>query len=200
MILAYKSGAQIVCGVKGNRDTDSFVKKKTARLFYWMMHHMGVPLIENHSEFRLLSSKAINELSKYKEKNMFLRGILKLINLKMVTISYVQNKRLKGKTKYPLKKLISLAINGITSFSVVPIRIITITGFFLFALTLFQSIYVLWVYLKGETVPGWASITLPMYFLGGVQLFSLGVIGEYIAKIYTETKARPLYHIEEIIE
>lgn len=200
MLSAYRMGAGIVCGVRSNRDTDSFFKRRTAKLFYKIMHKMDVPLIENHSEFRLLSKKAIIELSRYKERNIFLRGLLPLINLKIVSISYTQNKRLKGRTKYSFSKLLSLAIRGVTSYSNAPIRLITVIGFILFILTMFQSVYVLVVYLRGNTVPGWASITLPMYFLGGIQLMSIGVIGEYIAKIYIETKQRPLYHIGDVVE
>ncbi|MCH5687936.1 glycosyltransferase family 2 protein [Niabella sp. W65] len=164
MLMAYRKGAEIVCGVRSNRDTDSFFKRRTAKLFYKIMHAMDVPLIENHSEFRLLSKDAIIELGKYKERNVFLRGLLPLINLKIVSISYTQNKRLKGETKYSFGRLLSLAIRGITSYSNAPIRFIMIIGFILFILTMFQSVYVLVVYLRGNTVPGWASITLPLLF------------------------------------
>lgn len=200
MIERYNFGAHIVCGVHENRDTDNFFKKNSAILFYELMHHMGVSVIKNHADFRLLSNKALIEISKYKESNLFLRGLFPLINLKLETIAYTRKVRTKGRTKYNLHKMLSLAINGITSFSSVPIRIITIIGLLLFFTTMLLSINVLVVYVKGDVVPGWASITLPMYFLGGIQLLSLGIIGEYIARIYMETKRRPPYHIEEILE
>ena len=196
MINRYRNGAHIVCGVRSNRDTDKFFKRKSAKIFYWLMHKMGIPLIENHADFRLLSNKALIEISRYKESNLFLRGLFPLINLKLETIEYAQKDRLKGHTKYTFHKMISLAISGITSFSSVPIRMITTIGFLLFLITMILSINVLVVYMQGNVIPGWASITLPMYFLGGIQLLSLGIIGEYIAKIYKETKRRPPYHIE----
>jgi glycosyltransferase involved in cell wall biosynthesis len=200
MLERYVEGAHIVCGVRTNRETDSFFKRKSARLFYWLMHRMGVPLIENHADFRLLSNKALVEISKYKESNLFLRGLFPLINLRLETIGYIVKARERGTSKYTLGKMIALAIQGITSFSSVPIRAITFIGFVLFLFTMALSINVLIVFIKGNVVPGWASITLPMYFLGGIQLLSLGIIGEYVSKIYMETKRRPSYHIEEIIE
>jgi glycosyltransferase involved in cell wall biosynthesis len=200
MILKYYEGFHIVCGVRTNRDTDSCLKKFTAKCFYKVMHMFGVNLIKNHADFRMLSNKAINELKKYQEYNLFLRGIFTKINLKLTTIEYIQGRRKKGKSKYDLKRMISLAIHGITSFSTTPIRLITIMGLIIFLICLVLSINVLIVFLTGKSVPGWASITLPLYFLGGIQIFSLGILGEYIAKIYKETKGRPHYHIEEIIE
>lgn len=200
MILKYHEGYHIVCGVRINRDTDSYFKKITARCFYKIMQIFGVKLIKNHADFRMLSNRAINELQKYQEYNLFLRGIFTKINLKLTTIDYIQGKRKKGRSKYNLKKMISLAIHGITSFSTTPIRLITIMGLIIFLICLILSINVLIVFLTGRSVPGWASITLPLYFLGGIQILSLGILGEYIAKIYKETKNRPHYHIEEIIE
>lgn len=200
MIKRYEHGAHIVCGVRTNRDTDSFFKKQTAKVFYKFMHQMGVTLIENHADFRLLSNKALIEILKYKESNLFLRGLFPLINMRLETIEYTQKDRKKGQTKYVLRKMISLAISGITSFSSVPIRMITAVGLLLFLITMVLSFHVLVVYVKGDVVPGWASISLPMYFLGGVQLLSLGIIGEYVAKIYKETKRRPYYHIEDVLE
>ncbi|HEX8020637.1 glycosyltransferase family 2 protein [Mucilaginibacter sp.] len=200
MIKQYENGAHIVCGVRTNRDTDTFFKRKTARIFYHFMHQMGVTLIENHADFRLLSNKALIEILKYKESNLFLRGLFPLINMRLETIEYTQKDRKKGQTKYGLRKMMSLAISGITSFSSAPIRMITGIGLLLFLVTMALSFHVLVVYVKGDVVPGWASISLPMYFLGGVQLLSLGIIGEYVAKIYKETKRRPYYHIEDILE
>ncbi|ATL46707.1 glycosyltransferase [Chitinophaga caeni] len=200
MIDAYRSGAHIVYGIWKHRRTETWFKKNSAYFFSLMLRMFGVPLVPRHSDFRLLSNKVLQELSRYKESNLFLRGLLPLINLKTTAIAYEQSGRIGGKTKYTLKKMLSLAINGITSFSNVPIRLITIIGLILFFVTMGLSINVLIIYLRGRTLPGWASISLPMYFLSGVQLLSLGVIGEYIAKIYKETKCRPKYHIEVIVE
>lgn len=200
MIQKFGKGYHIVCGVRENRDTDSFFKKQSARIFYSMMRLFGIKLIRDHADFRLLSNHAIEEMQKYKEYNLFLRGIFPAINLKLTTIRYTQRKRQKGKTKYNLKRMLSLAIQGVTSFSTAPIRLITFVGIVIFLICIGFSVNVLYIYTQEKTVPGWASITLPLYFLGGVQMFSLGIIGEYIAKIYKETKRRPHYHIEEIIE
>lgn len=200
MILKYQEGYHIVCGVRKNRNTDSFFKKITAKFFYKLMYIFGVNLVKNHADFRMLSNVAISELKKYQEYNLFLRGIFMMINLKLTTIEYTQGRRTKGKSKYNLKKMLSLAIHGITSFSTAPIRIITIIGLIIFLICIILSCNVLYVFLMGNSVPGWASITLPLYFLGGIQILSLGILGEYIAKIYKETKGRPHYHIDEIIE
>lgn len=200
MVGKFNEGYHIVCGIRENRDTDSFFKKNSAKMFYTLMERFGIPLIRDHADFRLLSNHAIGELLQYREYNLFLRGIFPTINLKLATIGYTQRKREKGKTKYNLKKMLSLAIQGITSFSTAPIRLITIIGLIIFLVCVGLSLNVLITFLRGDTVPGWASITLPLYFLGGIQMFSLGIIGEYIAKIYKETKRRPHYHIEEIIE
>jgi polyisoprenyl-phosphate glycosyltransferase len=200
MIHRYMQGAHIVCGVRSNRQTDGWFKRKTARVFYWFMNKMGVPLIEDHADFRLLSNQALMEVMRYKEVHIFLRGLLPLINLRLETISYQVNERQHGKTKYTVYKMISLAIRAVTSYSSAPIRIITLIGFLLFVVTMILSVNVLIAYFRGDVVPGWASITLPLYFLGGIQLVSLGIIGEYIAKTYMETKRRPPYHIEQILE
>ncbi|MCS4226919.1 glycosyltransferase involved in cell wall biosynthesis [Sphingobacterium sp. BIGb0165] len=200
MVEEYKSGADIVCGVRENRNCDSSFKRYTARAFYRLMNNFGVKLIENHADFRLLSQFAVKEILKYGESNIFLRGLLTLVTDNVKIICYKQNRRLKGKSKYNIKQMISLATRGITSFTTTPIRIITYLGIFIFFLCLFLSCNVLYVFLTQNTVPGWASITLPLYFLGGVQLLGIGVIGEYIGKIYFEAKKRPHYHIREVIE
>lgn len=200
MITKYNNGAHIVCGVRSNRNTDSFFKKYSAKVFYKMMNTMGVGLIENHADFRLLSHKALFEIAKYKESNLFLRGIFPILNLQLETISYTRQARTQGRTKYGLMKMITLALRGITAFSNVPIRLISILGFLIFIVSLILIMKIMLVFMRGSVIPHWASITLPMYFLGGIQLLSLGVIGEYISNIYTETKRRPHFHIEEIIE
>jgi len=200
MVDRFNAGFHIVCGVREDRDTDSFFKKQSASVFYTLMEAFGVRLVRNHADFRLLSNRAVGELLKYKEYHLFFRGIFPEINLKLTTIGYVQRVRKKGKTKYSLRKMISLAIRGITSFSTMPIRLISVMGLIIFSVCAILSLNVLIVFLRGDAVPGWASITLPLYFLGGVQMLALGIIGEYIAKTYEETKRRPHYHIEEIIE
>lgn len=200
MIDKYMEGYEIVLGVRKDRSTDSLFKRYTARFFYFLMKKFGANLVKDHADFRLLSSHAITQLTLYKESNFFLRGVLMLLSSKITVISYAQGRRVKGKSKYNLKKMISLAIQGITSFSTTPIRLITILGFIIFVVCLLLSIHVLFAFVIGDTVPGWASITLPLYFLGGIQMLSIGIVGEYIGKIYQESKRRPHYHIEEIIE
>lgn len=200
MIDLYTNGAHIVCGVRQDRSTDNWFKLYTARMFYLLMHKMGVNLIENHADFRLLSHQALTEISKYRETNFFLRGILMRINLGVKKVYYTQKNRTKGTTKYNLKKMLSLALSAITSFSIIPIRVVTTVGACVFVVSILLGIHVVYVYAKGDVVPGWASISLPLYFLGGIQLLSLGVIGEYIGKIYKETKQRPKYHIERLVE
>jgi len=200
MVAKFNEGFHIVCGVRENRDTDPFFKKHSAAAFYALMEAFGVRLVRDHADFRLLSNRAIGELLKYKEYHLFLRGIFPEINLKLATIGYVQRVRKKGKSKYNLRKMLSLALRGTTSFSTAPIRLISVVGLVIFSVCVILSLNVLIVFLRGDAVPGWASITLPLYFLGGVQMLSLGIIGEYIAKIYEETKRRPHYHIDEIIE
>jgi glycosyltransferase involved in cell wall biosynthesis len=196
----FNDGYQMVFGIRNFSYKESKFKKLSSSIFYWIMNAMGVSLVKSHADFRLLSNRVLIELQKYSEKNLFLRGIFPLINLPSTNIYYNQVPRKLGTSKYNLPKMISLAVSGITSFSIVPIRIITVIGIILFFITLVMSIKVLVTYYNGNVVPGWASITLPLYFLGGVQLLSLGLIGEYIAKIYKETKNRPLYHILEVLE
>lgn len=195
MIAEFHNGYHIICGVRSNRKSDSMLKRKSASLFYFLMSKLGVNLIKNHADFRLLSNHAISELMKYEEYNLFLRGIFPVINIKLKTIEYTQNKRLKGDSKCNLRKMFSLAIHGITSFSTIPIRIISFLGLLIFVVCILLSVNVLFIYISSKTVPGWASITLPLYFLGGVQMLSLGIIGEYLSKMYQETKRRPHYHI-----
>jgi len=200
MIDLYNSGNDIVYGVKMKREADSFFKRTSAEGFYKMMHLMGVNVVYNHADFRLLSRRVIEHLKEYKEVNLFLRGLVPLVGYKSATVSYDISERTAGESKYPLKKMLSFAWNGITSFSVTPLRFITATGFMLFISTLFLTIYSLWIALfTDEAVPGWASTVLPIYFIGGVQMLSIGIIGEYIGKIYLEIKARPRYIIEKTV-
>ncbi|AFD08223.1 glycosyltransferase family 2 protein [Solitalea canadensis] len=197
MIQDYRQGSQIVYGVRGSRNSDKQMKSGTAHLFYRLMKQMGVDLIYDHADFRLLSNKVLVELQHYKEVNLFLRGLFPMMGFQSSIVYYARKERVAGKTKYPFKKMLHLAVDGITSFSNLPLKMITYIGFTVFVASFLISLWVLFQRFYGITVPGWASITLPMYFLGGIQLLALGVIGEYLGKIYMETKARPRYHIEE---
>ena len=200
MIDQHRNGNDIVYGVKMKRDADSTFKRITAEGFYKIMHIMGVNIIYNHADFRLLSRRVIEHLKEYKEVNLFLRGLVPLVGFKSTTVSYDISDRTAGESKFPLRKMLGFAWNGISSFSITPLRFITTVGFFLFISTLFLSIHSLWIALfTDEAVPGWASTVLPIYFLGGVQMLSIGIIGEYIGKIYLETKARPRYIIEKTV-
>lgn len=200
MLEAYNRGAQIVYGVRQSRGADTWFKKQTALSFYKLMQRMGVNLIFNHADFRLLSNKVLTEFGRYREVNLFLRGIFPKMGFTSATVYYDRQDRTAGETKYPLRKMLNLAMNGITSFSNVPLKIISYIGFLVFLGSVLASLWVVFVILTGRNAPGWASITLPIYFLGGVQLLALGILGEYISRIYLETKQRPVYHIEEVIE
>ncbi|HSC54635.1 MAG TPA: glycosyltransferase family 2 protein [Phnomibacter sp.] len=199
MLKAFNNGAQIVYGVRKSRGADTWFKKKTALAFYQLMLKLGVNLVYNHADFRLLSNQVLVEFGRYKEVNLFLRGIFPRMGFSNATVYYDRQDRTAGETKYPFRKMLNLAINGITSFSNIPLKIITWVGFLVFFGSLLASLWVVFVILTGRNAPGWASITLPIYFLGGVQLLALGIIGEYISRIYLETKQRPIYHLEEVI-
>lgn len=199
MIVKYSEGAHIVYGIRSSRESDTAYKRGTALLFYRLMKRMGISLIYNHADYRLLSNTALQEFGKYREVNLFLRGIFPKMGFTSAEVYYDRQTRQAGDSKYPFRKMLSLAVNGITSFSNVPLKLIAWTGFSIFVVTVILSLWVLWVVLRGDAVPGWASITLPIYFLGGIQLLALGILGEYVSKIYMETKQRPRYHIEEEI-
>lgn len=200
MVSDFKNGAHIVYGIRDNRKTDSGFKRTTAQAYYTLMRKMGVNLIHNHADFRLTSAVVLHELLNYREVNLFLRGIFPTMGFMSTYVYYTRSARSAGTSKYPLRKMIALAINGITSFTNLPLKIITWTGFAVFLGSLALSGWVLIVSFTGNTVPGWASITLPVYFIGGIQLLALGVMGEYLARIYMETKQRPRYHVEEVLE
>ena len=194
----YKNGADIVFGIRKNRSTDSLIKKVTADFFYKFMNIMNVKIIKNHADFRLLSKKAVDALSEYNESNLFLRGIISNMGFTTDKVLFDVKKRFAGKTKYTLRKMISFAVNGITSFSIMPLRFVTIIGFILFLFSAVMGMYILTeAVIIQKAIPGWASTVLPIYFLGGVQLLCLGIVGEYIGKTYQEVKARPRYIIEE---
>lgn len=200
MIKKYHSGAQIVYGVRSSRKKDTFFKKVTAEGFYKFMNLMGVEVVFNHADCRLMSKRVLNELSKYKEVNLFLRGIVPQLGFKTDIAYYERNERVAGSSKYPLKKMLSFAMDGITSFSIKPLRMITSIGFIILMLSFFTLLYALIMKLIGNTVQGWTFIVCSIWLIGGIQTLCLGIIGEYIGKIYNETKHRPRYIIESILD
>lgn len=191
----YYNGNDIVYGVRSSRQTDTFFKRTTALGFYKLMNSLGVDMIYNHADYRLMSKRSLDSLSEFTEVNLFLRGMVPLIGYKHSIVEYERKERFAGESKYPLKKMISFALDGITSLSIKPIRIITALGFFIFFISVITSIYTFIVKLFGETVTGWTSLTLSIWMLGGIQILSLGIIGEYVGKMYNETKQRPRFII-----
>lgn len=200
MIDKYHEGCEIVYGIRGSRKKDSFFKRSTAQGFYKLLSSMGVKTIYNHADFRLMSKKALDELSMYKESNLYLRGLIPLLGLKTGEVVYERGERMAGESKYPLKKMLALAVNGITSFSTEPIKMVQRTGVLVLLVCLAAAIYAFISYMTGNVEKGWTSLILSIWFLGGVQLLAVGVIGEYVGKIYGEVKQRPLYHIEELLD
>lgn len=197
MLDKFHEGFDIVYGVRSTRGRDSYFKKLTAKGFYRLMKLIGVPLIYEHADFRLLSARAITEFKKYTEVNRFLRGIIPLMRFNNCVVEYERKERFAGHTKYPLKKMLIFAIEGITSLSLVPLRIASFIGLIMFLVSLLLSVWAFSVKIKGMALPGWASTVLPIYLLGGIQLMFLGIMGEYIGKIYLEVKKRPLFIIKE---
>jgi glycosyltransferase involved in cell wall biosynthesis len=199
MVDRFNTGAEIVYGVRQQRHTDSPFKRVTAETFYRLMTMLGAESIRNHADYRLMSHRAIESLKQYGEVNLYLRGIVPLLGFRSETVYYDRARRFAGESKYPLRKMLTLAWNAITSFSIVPLRLITITGFAVFLGAILVSLWVLWVRLFTDTaVPGWTSVVLPTYLLGGVQIFCTGIIGEYLGKIYVEVKRRPRFLIEKM--
>ena len=197
MVQEYKKGCDIVYGVRAARKTDTFFKRTTAEGFYKFMRFMGAEVVYNHADYRLLSKRVLEELENYKEVNIFLRGMVPLVGFKSTSVFYDRTERLAGRSKYPLRKMLSLAWNGITSLSVKPIRIVTTLGLIVSLLGFAGCIWAVIIGLLGSGTAGWASIVCIVTFLGGIQLLSLGIIGEYVGKIYLETKGRPRYIIEK---
>ena len=195
----YHAGSDIVYGVRSSRKKDSFFKRNTALGYYRFLQMMGVDIGYNHADYRLMSKRALAALAEFKEVNLFLRGIVPLIGFQTAVVEYERSSRFAGESKYPLKKMLSFAIDGITSFSIKPIRMITALGFVIFAFSLIMLIYSIIIKFTGHADSGWASLICSIWMIGGIQLLSLGIIGEYIGKIYNETKARPRYIIEEFI-
>ena len=196
MIAKYNEGADIVYGVRSKRATDSFFKRATAEGFYKVMHGLGAKVVYNHADYRLMSRRALDALAEFGEVNLFLRGIVTLIGYKTDIVYYERSERFAGESKYPLKKMLAFAWDGITSFSVKPLQIIVGLGMFVCFASLVGLIYCLIRWLTGNTVAGWTSMTMLILLLGGIQLLSLGVIGQYIGKIYSETKHRPRFIVE----
>ncbi|WP_299095638.1 glycosyltransferase family 2 protein [uncultured Metabacillus sp.] len=195
-ILKYKEGFDIVYGVRKKRDTDGLFKRTTAESFYKLMQKMGVNLIYNHADYRLMSKRAIEELERFEEVNLFLRGIVPLIGFASTSVYYDRKERFAGDSKYPLKKMLSFAFEGITSFSVTPIRFVLLLGFLSFFTSLLFGSYFITLKFIGETETGWTSLITSIWLIGGLQLIAIGLIGEYIGKIYKESKRRPKYSVD----
>ena len=200
MVEEYYAGCDIVYGVRSARKKDSFFKRVTAEGFYRMMNALGAETVFNHADYRLMSRRALEGLAEFREVNLFLRGIVPMIGYRTATVEYERGARFAGESKYPLKKMISFALEGITSLSVKPIRMITALGFLVFFISIAMLIYSVVRWAMGETILGWASLVCSVWAIGGLILLSLGVIGEYIGKIYLESKARPRFLIREVLE
>ena len=200
MVDEYLDGCEVVYGVRSKRDTDTFFKRFTAEGFYHLMNWMGAEVVFNHADYRLISSRVLQEFANIKEVNIFLRGMIPLVGFKSTSVYYERHERIAGESHYPLKKMLALAFDGITSLSVKPIRMITVLGLIVTIISFLLIIWAIVGKIQGSTVSGWSSTISIVCFLGGVQLISLGVIGEYIGKIYMETKARPRYIISERTE
>ena len=199
MIEKYKAGNDIVYGVRESRSTDTFFKRQSALMFYKLMNVLGAKTIYNHADYRLMSKRAVEKLLSYPERNMFIRGIVPLIGFKTDTVAYDRKPRMAGDSKYPLKKMLSFAVDGITSFSIRPIRLIFTAGIIMLVITISVLIYTLIAYFAGKTIQGWTSLMLSLWFIGSLMLIALGIIGEYIGKIYVEVKSRPRFFIEKTI-
>ena len=197
MVDAYREGCEVVYGVRSRRDTDTFFKRFTAEGFYHLMNFLGEDIVFNHADYRLISSRVLQEFANFKEVNIFLRGMVPLVGFKSTSVYYERHERLAGESHYPLKKMLALAFDGITSLSVKPIRFITGLGLIFSVLSFVGVLWAVIASILGRTVVGWASTMCIVCFMGGIQLLCLGVIGEYIGKIYLETKARPRYIISE---
>ncbi|KQS33346.1 glycosyltransferase family 2 protein [Dyadobacter sp. Leaf189] len=199
MIERHREGAMVVYGVRSDRSSDSWFKRVTAEKFYLLMQKMGVPVIFNHADFRLMDRRVLQELGNFKEINLFLRGIVPLIGFRNDKVYYSRLEREAGETKYPLSKMLLFAWNGITSFSTFPMRLVLYFGLFNFLIAMLIVVYILFSFLIGHTVPGWTSTMLPLTFFSGFNMMALGLIGEYIGKIYEEVKGRPRYIIEKTV-
>ncbi len=200
MIKKYQEGCEIVYGVRNKRDTDSIFKRSSAVLFYKLMKLLGVELVANHADFRLLSRRAVEAMSEFKEKNLFLRAIVPLVGFKSDCVYYERKKREAGQTKYPLKKMILFALKGISSFSAMPLHLITLCGALISALSFLLMIWTVYGYCTGSTIVGWASLMSAITFFSGITILFMGIIGEYVASIFVEVKNRPTYIIDKKLD
>ena len=200
MVDDFYNGSEIVYGVRDSRSTDTVFKRTTAQAFYKFMYAMGVETVYNHADFRLMSSKAVKALLEFKEVNLFLRGIVPLIGFKTSTVKYDRASRIAGESKYPIKKMLAFACDGVTSFSIKPIRFVTALGGLTLILSIAFAIYALVSYFIHKAIPGWTSTVLSIWFFGSLQLIATGVIGEYIGKIFLEVKGRPRFFIEKYLK
>lgn len=199
-VTKFREGCDVVYGVRNKRDTDTWFKRTTAEGFYTLMKMLGVDVVFNHADYRLMSKRALEGLSEYKEVNLFLRGIVPLIGYRSDYVYYDRHERFAGESKYPLKKMLSFALDGITSFSVKPLKLISNLGILISALSIFGLLYALISYFAGWAVSGWTAIVCSIWLLGGLQMLCLGVVGGYIGKIYSEVKARPRFRVETYLE
>lgn len=199
MIELYKEGNDIVYAVRKERKSDTFFKRSTAQSFYWLMKKMGVKSVYNHADYRLMSKRAINHLCNFRERNMYLRGMVPLIGYRTANVYYNRDKRFAGESKYPLRKMLNFAVDGITSFSVKPVRMVFWMGCCFILIAFAVTIWTLYVYFRSDTAPGWSSLIISLWLVGGAILVSLGIVGEYIGKIYIEVKDRPRYNEEELL-
>ncbi|MCP9318804.1 glycosyltransferase family 2 protein [Acetobacter persici] len=199
MVACYHAGYDVVYGVRESRQTDTWFKRTSAEGFYRLMAAMGVQQVFNHADFRLLSQRAVKGLLAYAERNAYIRGLVPLVGFPSTQVGYARGIRTAGESKYPLRKMLALAMEGITSLTITPLRLITALGLFICAFSLVAAIYVLIRKFTGHTAAGWPSIILSIFFMGGVQMLSLGILGEYIGKIYLETKKRPRFHVESFL-
>lgn len=199
MLDAYNEGFEVVYGIRNNRKSDSVFKKNTALFFYKLMQRMGVDIIPNHADFRLLGSKALKALMTYPERNIFLRGMVRLIGFRSTEVYFDCNDRYAGKSKYTVRKMLNFAADGITSFSVKPLRMISIIGFLCVLMSIAEMTYIVVAWLRHSVVPGWSSMLFSVWFIGGMLMLSMGILGEYIGKIYKEVKHRPRYIVEKNI-
>ncbi|MCX5614572.1 glycosyltransferase family 2 protein [Bombella saccharophila] len=200
MVAAYQEGYDVIYGVRSSRERDTWFKRISAEGFYKLMALMGVEQVFNHADFRLMSQRALQNLLEYKESNAYLRGLVPLVGFPSTKIYYSRGSRFAGDSKYPLKKMISLAIEGITSMTISPLRIISGGGILISLISVLLIFYIFFLKMMGHTVEGWSSVMLAIFFMGGIQMLSLGVLGEYIGKIYLEVKNRPISHVEKIVK
>ena len=199
MVVAYHEGKDIVYGVRKKRETDTWFKRTTALAFYSLMKKMGVKTVYNHADYRLMSYRAVQSLLEYHERNLFLRGLVPLMGYQTACVYYDRKERFAGESKYPFRKMLAFAMDGITSFSVKPVHFVLLLGIFFLFIALGILVYVVHAWMAGKSVPGWSSLMLSMWFCSGCTLIALGIVGEYIGKIYMEVKQRPRYHIDDML-